>query len=247
MIKLRDIVADYKLRSGSMNDLLLNQLAVSGLSELHLMGMSSCAVKVAYLPVSDMGTVSMPDDYVSYTKVGVMYCDNLWTLTVCDDILAQKDNDGCTTVAERSANASKSKSKYTGGYYYGSHFNAQGENVGQLYSLGGGFNSQGYFKEDKTNRRFLLNGVSTDELILEYISDGISLDSVVPLYAKEALITWFDYQINLRKPRVSMSLKATFGRQWSAQIDRVRNLEDPFRIEEYIDSYYENVHLGVKR
>ena len=74
-VTLQSIVKDVLNDTGIYsleNYLRYMRFAVRGCTQLHLYDLNS--VEVAFLDQSDVGTITLPDDYVDYTKIGV--CDN---------------------------------------------------------------------------------------------------------------------------------------------------------------------------
>ena len=244
MIKLAEILEEYKLVSGSKSHYKLHSLILAGYRELTFMTpVASVAIRVKYLQISASGTVDMPEDYVSYSKVGVNYGGRLWTLTVNKDMLPPTNTVECGVPKEE---AIARASEINNAWGLSPHYDKNGRYVGKEYTLGGGWNSQGYFKEDLANRRFLLDTVK-GEIVLEYISDKVSIDTLVPSECSEALQAWLHYKEMLFDKRAGQGEKAMLGRVWVDQLERVKQIRNPFRIDEFLDAAYTDNYQGLKR
>lgn len=246
-MKLLEIIEEYKVESGVGNNahLKLSTIALSGLREFQSQGLSTTAIKTVNIPVSDMGTVPIPDDYINYTKVGINYGGRLWTLTVNRDILPPTRKVECGVSIEEAQNLTPANS-VCDAWRFSPHYNRSGEYVTQQFGLGGGWNSQGYFKEDLTNRRFLLD-TPAGEIVLEYISDEVGMDAIVPQYAVEGIKAWIDYKMAMYDKSIGVYMKAELGNTLDGQMKKIIQLKTPFRIDEYLDAFYTDVYQGLKR
>lgn len=245
MKKLIEVVQEYKLRSGRTNELNIRQLAISGYRNLNMIAFGNLTVKVAYLPISSLDTVEMPSDYVNYTKVGVVYGNTIWTLTTNNKLLGPKNIQECAVPIQQALTSQDVE--VDGTWSFVPHINKNGEFVGRMYGLGGGWNSKGYFKEDRPNRQFILDGITASEIVLEYTSDMVGMDTYVPQEGFEALIAWLDWQHVLRDPTRGLGEKQMFGQIYANEKDLILKLRNPFRMGEFLDAFYDNVHMSVKR
>lgn len=246
MIKISEVIAKFKLRTGIQKDLLLNDLAMSVYGQLKLATNTEYTLKVKYLPISNLGTASMPDDYVVYNKVGLVFKGEIWTLTVNDKLLPpRKDTDDCgistTEAIEQGAESTVDR------WYFSPHRNKEGVYIGKLYGLGGGFNSKGYFRENKANRTFDLSGVTGSEIVLEYLSNDVGLDTLIPDHFVETMMAGMKYEFEINTPMPSNVKVRLAAENFQAKMELTRAVETPFRMDEYLDMFYENVHLSVKR
>ena len=69
------------------------QYAILGFQELNLY--VSQSVKVAYLPVSSIKTANLPDDYLTYTKIGYNNGGVIATLGLNEDLMLAHQTDDC--------------------------------------------------------------------------------------------------------------------------------------------------------
>jgi hypothetical protein len=95
------------------------------------------------------------------------------------------------------------------GYYFAMHFR-NGQYVGEMYGLGGGFNAA-YFRIDWERRQIAFDSeVPSDEIILEYKSSGIdpSGGTIVPRKTVAALIAYIHWQRIENNDKIAESKKA---------------------------------------
>lgn len=220
----------------------LRQLGIDGFRELSLTSLSTTSIKVKEITVSN-GIALMPDDFVDYFKVGVAAGNQLWTLTVNNDLLGpQALVDECGLSYEEA----RTGGTVNQGYWFVPHVDKNGQLSGGAYAMGGGWNSKGYFKVDHENRRFLLDGVNSSTIVLEYKSNELSADTLVPDIAIEALIAWLAWK-EASADQVSLGIVQMMKKDYQEQLDKVQALLNPFRVDEYLDIYYRDIHQGVKR
>lgn len=189
-------------------------IAVRGYQKLY--GEVIKGVKTALLPFSnpDVRIMNFPDDYVYYTKIGVIvnWGSNgtpvIMTLSRNDrlHLFTQEEIAEAACNCDEDATVSGNLQLLTDGFM---PFNTNtlfknvvrgGQVIGELWGAGGGISSAGAFREDKDNRRFIFsNDVPMDSIIImEYKTSGVErgLETRIPLDAQEALIAWIGWRLN---------------------------------------------------
>lgn len=226
------------------------QFANLGFIDLNLFVLEN--IKVAYLPVNPNKTVNLPDDYIYYTKVGIEVNGKIWTLTLNDSQLMPRKTDDCGETIPPSVEitsqdpANNRLPDY--GYYFASHYR-NGQYVGEMFGLGGGFNT-GYFRIDVEKRQITMNSeVPVDEIILEYKSTGISADGtdIIPRQAVQALRAYIHWQRIENNEKIAESKKARKQELYYIEYEKLQLLEGSFTIDEYLDSTYKVVTGTVRR
>ena len=161
------------------------QWAVRGFTDLNLHILDS--VKVAYLPLSSAKTAALPSDFIDYMKIGMEINGEVWTFTLNPNMNFPRKVDECGEV--QPTNTQNIDDKVVGtrsiipnfGYYFAMHFR-NGQYVGEMYGLGGGYNNA-YFRIDEQRNQIVFDSeIPADEIILEYKSTGISQNggSIIP-------------------------------------------------------------------
>lgn len=225
------------------------QLAAEGFSEINLFAVNN--VKVVYLTVNSNGTVDLPDDFVTMSKIGVLINGKVWTLTYNREIALPRRVDECGRTVAEVVNCSTAPDRDffpTWGFYFANHFR-NGQYVGEMFGLGGGFN-EAYYRFDMERRQISLSSeIPQGEVILEYQSSGIRADGctvirreVVPALREYVLWKRIEYRDD-----VPMNTKMRREEQYYIQYDLVKFLSDSFTMEEYLDNCYMSYKSGPKR
>jgi len=236
-IPLSEVVDDYILSiesddyASSASDNLIRTYAARGIRE---MGFDmSRIIRSLKLPVNQTNnTVELPDDYVDWTKVGVVGSDGLVYVLGENKNLnySQKystnaagngfDSDGDGLLErEDSKSATNSGSPSVGSditdgtdsYIFRNY--VYENNQGRLYGAGGG-HYYGEFRVNLDQNRIELKGNnSMNEIVIEYIADEARRnarfrETKVHIYAEEALRAYIYYKLIERKSSVPAGEKA---------------------------------------
>ena len=220
----------------SIDNVVRQAIADKGYNTLHLyarylhfaLGMfrklnidNSEEIKTVSIPVTSKKTVPYPDDYITYSKVGIKLGDRIMCF-IKDNTLTTHHDDAFTANPEffNVANA-----KFGTFYFYNYNSDrAVGEIDSSAHTLevnGYAHNGLGYFKPDDKCREFQLSSeVRAKEVILEYISDGIDLDSetFVNAMAVDVIKEYIHYQDARYRKGVSISERRDDERKWLDQL-----------------------------
>jgi hypothetical protein len=206
-------------------------------------------VKVAYLTPNAVLNAPFPKDYEYYTKVAINIGGQLVTLTVNNDIPLNRRYECGVEVTEQQAGVISDIDpfRYTDGFYWASHYR-NGYFVGEMYSMGGGFNEAGYFRLDHEMKQFQFYNIPSTEIVLEYVADEETSGSTL-IYGKDvdvlrAYIHWqmvnYDRKINGGEKQRLMGLyNAAFAER--VYIEFAPNMSD------YLDAMYSTTLSGPKR
>lgn len=224
----------------------LLQYCIDGLREINIHFIPT-NINVAYLTVSDLRTVSFPNGYVDYTKIGIEVGGRIWTLTLNENILLPR-GEKCGQDIRKVVAGGGVYSDSTDVYYYADHIR-NGNFVGGAYGVTGGFN-KAYYRIDKQNRRIVFSsGIkSGSQIVLEYLSDGINLtgETFIPaqyinplrLYCLWQLIEYTDAPNNIKRER---------ERQFWQAVSMLETLETALTGDEWMDAAYSTYKQTPKR
>jgi hypothetical protein len=150
-------------------------------------------VKSTGLTVGEAGTVNLPDDYIKYTKIGVLGSDDrIHSLGVKRNL-----NLVHTATAGDSSDSDSDPS-----YFFG---------VGRRFGVGGGNNNNGYYRENAEDNTISFSSELIGKtIILEYI--GIS--SAIHKFAEEALRAYIYYKYIQTKRGVPLTEKQIAKRNY---------------------------------
>lgn len=231
---------DLEDYSNGMYEKLL-QYAIWGFEKLHYTTINS--VKVAYLTMSDLNTVQLPNDYVQYYKIGIPIGGKLWNLGLNNDILLPRDLE-CGDDARELFAGNQGFSSFSGGFFYTSHMN-NGEWVGGLYGVGGGFRQAHYRIDEERNQIVFDSVVPNSEIVLEYKASGISSQTLVPRVVSATVIAYIHWRRLTGKNRLAESRE--MERIWKEEMSELRSFKLRFNAKEYLDMLHEERILTPKR
>lgn len=226
-VPLKQIVNDFMLSldgndyAAHASDAAIRNFALRGLRELGFDMLK--VIRSLKLSVSDNNTVTLPDDYVDWSKVGVVGADGIVYVlgenkninysqkySTESNITYDADGDGLLDREDDKTGGSVGGGAVDDGF--GSYIfrnYVYGNNQGQLYGMGGG-RYQGNFRVNlDQNRIEIQSNSNVTDLVIEYVADEArSSDPQVHVYAEEALISYIYYKIIERKAAVPMAEKS---------------------------------------
>jgi len=157
-------IGDDSYLTGSLN-YQLRLLALQGLKELSFDALQE--VKSIQLAVSSTGTITLPDDYIKYVKIGILGSDGKV------HYLGKQDN---LNLVSGAASTDSNDIDDDPAYFYG---------IGGRYGVGGGTNHNGYYRVNKEDNTISFSSDAIGKnIILEYISNGVTLSNVQPVKRK---------------------------------------------------------------
>lgn len=94
--------------------------------------------------------------------------------------------------------------------------------------VGGIINEYGFYTEDKRNARFIFLTDRVTEVIIDYITNGISSDDdKIPVMCKQALQAWMLWQNALYDRRYNLGEKQVYKKNYDDEIRMFRNFQAP--------------------
>lgn len=205
-------------------------------------------VKSVKLPVNPNFTVTLPSDYLNYSKIGV--------LNDVGEIIPLKYNDKLTTYAEFSPDRVQKTQDNTLFNFF--TFNTPiwynfwtGNSFTTLYGMPSGAPFVGNFKVDNANGIILLNeSFSYDYLMVEYISaPQQDQQYYIPIQFKEAMIAglaWLDIRSIPSSRRGNLGDKRDRRREFYNQRRLGWARYRPLHLEEAYEWHLANMRLTVK-
>lgn len=230
---------------------------------------TATSVEVAYLTPDALGIINMPDDFEYYTKVGLLINNCVVGLTLnpdlnvltrldgCGDpITGQCDNCGCayltgcdcgcsscSDVSLQNLDVSSSGNLW---WYFASHWR-NGQYVGELYGMRGGYNPAGYFKVDWKQRVFQINGVPNVPVVLEYVSNKVSGSTLIDDAAIPVIRYGTHKQLSLFDQSMPDNQRERITREYNKAVSDYKFLKHLPTVEEYLDGLYGDTYSSPKR
>ena len=218
---------DFDDHVGHVPDTVIRNLALRGLRELGF-DMNKVIRSIKLLVNSSNSTVDLPEDYVDWTKIGVVSDGGIiyvlgenkninYSQSYLYDSLGNKadyDNDGVydrvdSKGATNSGSPSVDSSIEEGMESFVFRNYVYDNNYGGVYGIGGG-HTYGQFRVNlDQNRIELENNNNINEVVMEYVADEArSSNPRVHVYAEEALRAYIYYRMVERKSSVPANEKA---------------------------------------
>lgn len=208
------------------------------------------SVKVAYLNLNDVNNAPFPKDYEYYTKVAINFGGQYITLTRNDNIPLQRKVDDCgEPKLEEIAPATIAVDPffYSYGYYYAPHYR-NGQYVGEMYSMGGGFNEAGYFREDHELRQFQFYNIPRKEVVLEYVADvNANGSTMIPFSAVEPIRQYALWQMVEHDKRVPVYDRQRAQDRYRFAMATYSDINWAWTLDDYMDACYATTKSGPKR
>lgn len=225
------------------------QYSIWGFRELNLNGAST--PKIAHLEMLPNKAVNLPSDYVKYTKIGICVNGRVVTLGLDDSLCLNDTYNECGDPLEIAMeNMDNLDYPYFNfGVPFLSHFQ-NNQFVEGYFGMGGGFNSRGYYRiNEAKNQIQFTSEVPATEIVLEYISDGISPDgsAVVPIEATAYLRAYIHWKRVEAKKDSTESEIARWRNETQVAWRNAKHFSSMFSMEEYLDSYRAGIFQTPKR
>lgn len=209
-MELEKVVRELLIETGRTEHRFVQalQLGISCLRELEFDVTGSPVIKE--LPVSDLDTVDLPDDYLNYIRIGfVNKYGYFQELGRNNDIPLNRSLDDCGK--RKKQKKADLDTDYTvnasfSGTEYGSVHFRNNENVGRYYGLGGGNNVNGGFKIDKNYHQIQLDCYEGgDTITLEYLADPNKTNGEFEVhpFAVETVKAWIDWKLSENNANIS--------------------------------------------
>jgi hypothetical protein len=214
---LKQIVKDVHFEGGYNVDnwKIIGQFVLNAVRDLHMFHTKQFKI-VKVIVDTQTNTIDWPTDYIGFCYLGVPSKGQLRTLTRKNELITT------TTLVNGQETLNPD----------------QGEGVfppdEQLFGYGtvGGKNDF-YYSEDEPNRRFFLVGANPANVLLGYISSGVTdKDTLVPIRYKECIINFVRWKLKLREP-VDMKGADYFKDLYEQECNKLRAFEDPTLDEIY--------------
>jgi hypothetical protein len=225
-VPIRQVVNDFIIGVGGddyvndASDVVIRNLALRGLREIGFDFMKR--IKSIRLSVNtDLYTVDLPEDFVDYTKIGVVGGDglvyvmgenkniNMSMKYVTDSFGNPVDSDG-DGIYDREDGKEPVQVDITDRGYESYIFrNYISENTdGRIYGLGGGRTTGMFRMNYEQNRIEVTTGTAYSDVVIEYIADEArSENPSVHIYAEEAIRAYIYYRLVERKSNVPYNEK----------------------------------------
>lgn len=263
LVTVDQVVNDFVLTMDSddhvsnVSDVVIRNFALRGIREMGFDLLKR--VRSLKLTKNSNDTVTLPDDFVSLVKIGVVGSDGMvYVLGENKNInysqkystdsggnVIDSDNDGVNDRVD-------DKGQTTGLGLFGDEdyvvFNNYvfQNNIGQIYGLGGGF-YQGQYRLNEDQNRIELSSGTFNDVVIEYIADEArSTNPTVHVEAEEALRSYMYYKMIERKSSVPATEKNRARAEYYNERRKANARLKAFSSEEALKTIRKNTKLAPK-
>jgi hypothetical protein len=273
-VSLRQVIDDFIITMDSddyisnVNDAAIRNIALRGIREFGFDVTSR--IRSLKRTVEANGTVTLPDDYVDLSKIGVVVDGIVYVLgenkninmnqiieAAVDDVISTADSEGGTLPIEANLIQNRdddgTDTAGSGGtgnndydFYVFQNYLYQG-GLGRLYGSGGA-HLRGYYRINLEQNRIELDTDSdVSEVVLEYVADEArSTYPVIHAYAEEALRCYMYYKLCERKSTVPAGEKARARQEYYNERRKAKARMNNFTKTEALKTIRQNFKQSPK-
>ena len=273
-VSLRQVIDDFIITMDSddyisnVNDAAIRNIALRGIREFGFDVTSR--IRSLKRTVESNGTVTLPDDYVDLSKIGVVVDGIVYVLgenkninmnqiieAAVDNVISTEDSEGGTLPIEANVIQNRDDdgtdtagSNGTGNndydFYVFQNYLYQG-GLGRLYGSGGAHLRWYYRINLDQNRIELDTDIDVSEVVLEYIADEArSTYPVIHVYAEEALRCYMYYKLCERKTTVPAGEKARARQEYYNERRKAKARMNNFTKTEALKTIRQNFKQSPK-
>lgn len=200
---LDNVVSEWIAENGKAENqrARLYTIAVSCLREINMD--VNGIIKIVELSINDNDTVDLPEDFMNYSKIGIVGGDGRIHCLGRDNSISMNPTYSDCGVQIRNPNTDNVDYPFAGlpyaGYFYGLGSGLMDGNAG-IFGLGGGNNNIGYYRLDRASNSLWLANMSIlagTTLIMEYIADinaSSDGDFEVHPYIVDTIKNWISWK-----------------------------------------------------
>ena len=273
-VKLSQIIRDFIITLdhddyvSNASDIVIRNLALRGIREIGFdIGKKIKSIK---LSVESNDTITLPDDYVDLSKVGIIGSDGIVRTLVHNRNLNysrkyEEDSNGNATnetynaeedplnidsniIKDRQDDKTSTSSSETDDFnaFIFENYIFQG-GTGRLYGVGGGSAAGEYRINLDQNRIEIASNSDFTQVVVEYVADEArATDPEVHVYAEEALRCYIYYKLCERKTTVPANEKARARSEWYNERRKANARLSHFTKEEALKTIRKNFMQAPK-
>jgi hypothetical protein len=222
LVTLQNIVRNFLNDLNIYNDFEYKrymQWAIRGYMKLHMDYLHQ--PEVEYLTVDSNNIAHLPDDFVDYIRIGRISHGKIVTYSRNDNIMLPRGE----ICFQNNVNSDLQNSENGSVAYYNWE-----QAPMKIFNIG-------FYRVDYEYNRIIFSGdMVGKEVVVEYVSNGISLDgnTYIPRKAQEPMIAWLHYQkaLNDGEAQSMIDRRAAI---WGDELDRLECGELSFTAQELLD------------
>lgn len=195
--------------------------------------------KTKLIEISSNGTVPFPEDYLTYSMVGIINsCGEGVPLKHNEDIVSVKraflaETDSITGVPTIPSFIEQLNAPGYPLFWLNYEW---GDSYYHLYGVGGGQPTYGEFQVDDNARCFLIApGFQYSSVLVEYLTNGYDCNCsqyMIHTFAADAFTAWLRWQDNIDRKGVSIATIDYYKRQFANEKKMAKLRLNPVRVRE---------------
>jgi hypothetical protein len=209
-------------------------------------------IKTIKLTVNSYKSIALPCDFMDLVKIGIPNGQFVKPLSKREGIsrINNFDTQGNKIVHSQSQELGQPFGFYDQYFFdgYSSSVNDKGEFIGRQFGYGNGDNSNTYRYVPERNEIQLHEGISAQEIILQYITDGTSIDNatLITPYAKAAIEAYIIWKMKESNRTYSEGERERARQLWMKQHGILRGRLNPISKQDIFDIVRKNTHGSIK-
>lgn len=231
IVTIRSIVEGIFLTSELPEgyDIKMTQLAINGYRELNLVVLPEGRT-IDKFTMDSNEIIYLTDDVIHINAVYVPLEGQLWPLTMLESIVPTTSESGGSEILDPDW--------------------GEGVDITErraYYAARGGDNVYGYYYPDYQRRRIIFRDVSRSEVLLDYMTSGISLteETYVPVFAKAAIEAYVRLYLEYNKTTPNPNTIAIFRDEYERQKAICRGIK--FNWVDFLDSIFRTYTASIQR
>lgn len=264
-LTLDSVIREAMIEFGHTNENMyarMLQHGISGLREFNMdLAQNGDGVPTpVVLPVSSNMTVALPKDYIKYVRIGLIDAlGNIYDLSYngairwgnpvnsCGQPVNPSNNNLSVAELSQAQQAAMVNGTQPGPLNAGFVWTWDGfadnfrnaELVGRFFGIGGGTNSNGYYRVNLQKGWIELGGVAATNIFLEYLSDLQFVDGqyMVHPFVVEALKSYIYWKLNQRNSKQNGIVKQESRSEYYNEFFKAKARFNTHTVREYMDAF----------
>jgi hypothetical protein len=208
------------------------------------------AIKTVSLAPNSYNAITLPCDYLDFTKVGIPNGQFVRPLARRSTLsrLNNFDSSGNKVIHGEAGNTNYN---FTNGLFFSGYqnfYNSNGEFTGRMFGLGAGDNANTFTVLPERNEIQLHESLNVNHIILQYISDGTSIDNATMItpYAISSIEAYIIWKMKETNRNYQMGERMEAKRQFDLEHAKLRARIFGLTKDDIFYTVRKNTHGSIK-
>ena len=216
--------------------------------ELHFDSLGN--VKTISIPINSYKAVPIPCDFMDWVKVGIPNGQFVRPLSSREGLTSLNNFDSSGNKVSYSSKTVVDSLFFDNRIFAGAQtfYNENGEFTGRLFGIGAGDNVNTFKYIPERNEFQLHEGIVADNIILQYISDGSSIDNATMItpYAKAGIEAYIVWKMKAASRAYGEGERAEAKRQFDLQHRLLRARKNELTKDKIFSIVRKHTHGSIK-